>query len=141
MSSIKFILAITLAASLVACGGGGGDDSTSADSSAAPIVSPAEPVVAVYKSLRVTGTAFFGDEQAAFPPNTISNALFPASEAAFCLDLATTYAHLFDGYEEYGGSITLDSCSFAGNIGNMSATMHLSSLPYPIRFVALLTYE
>lgn len=70
------------------------------------------------------------------PAVTITGVPRPASQAEFCDGLTNdpTFTGLGDG-----GSLTINSCSFSGNVGQVSATLNVTtpvalSLPYSIRY-------
>jgi hypothetical protein len=68
---------------------------------------------------------------------TITGVPRPANQAEFCDGL--TNDPTFTGLDDSGGSLTINSCSFSGNVGQVSATLNVTTpialaLPYSIRY-------
>lgn len=71
----------------------------------------------------------------AAPAVTVANVPKPASQADFCGALQNDST--FQGLNQSGGSLTIKSCSFSGNVGNVSAEVRLTSpismtVPYSV---------
>lgn len=61
----------------------------------------------------------------------------PGSQAEFCADLQNDTT--FTSIAGQGGTLTINSCSFSGNVGNVQATLSITSpmtmtMPYSIRY-------
>jgi len=61
----------------------------------------------------------------------------PANQAEFCNDLQNDAT--FSGLDDSGGKLTINSCTFANNVGRVSATLALTSpvalsFPYSIKY-------
>jgi hypothetical protein len=67
------------------------------------------------------------------PPITISNVPRPGSQQAFCSEISSSGSStsLSAAIPSAVGSLTINSCSFSGNVGNISATLAITS-PFPI---------
>ena len=68
---------------------------------------------------------------------TINGVPAPANQSEFCDGL--TQDATFSGFTSNGGSMTINSCSFANNVGQVSATLTTTvpvslSLPYSIKY-------
>lgn len=68
---------------------------------------------------------------------TINGVPAPANQGEFCDGL--TQDSTFSGFSSSGGSMTINSCSFANNVGQVSATLTTTvpvslSLPYAIKY-------
>ncbi|WP_298211756.1 hypothetical protein [Acidovorax sp.] len=75
------------------------------------------------------------------PPVTITNVPKPATQAEFCSDIASTSSGIGLSQTVQGGSgtLTINSCSFSGNTGNVSATLAITSpvamtVPYTVTY-------
>ena len=68
------------------------------------------------------------------PPVTITDIPRPANQTEFCNDLQSDAT--FGAIAANGGTLTINSCSFANNVGQVAATLNISgvSLPYAIRY-------
>lgn len=72
------------------------------------------------------------------PPITIDNVPAPANQTEFCADIQNdaTFTQIGAGA---GGSLSIDSCSYSGNVGTISATLNITSpfsmtLPYTVTY-------
>lgn len=65
-----------------------------------------------------------------FPAISASNVPAPGSESEFCQD-APGSAIFAQIAALGGGSLTMNTCSFAGNVGKVGATLNLAGLPIP----------
>lgn len=68
---------------------------------------------------------------------TVNGIPAPANQGAFCDGL--TQDSTFSGFTSSGGSMTINSCAFANNVGQVSATLTTTvpialSLPYAIKY-------
>lgn len=88
-----------------------------------------------------TGNANLTVEVAAngmtMPTVTINGVPRPASQAEFCG--AVQNDSTFTNIASSGGTLTINSCSFSGNVGNISATLSLTSpitmsVPYSVKY-------
>lgn len=88
-----------------------------------------------------TGSASLTVEIAAngitMPTVSINGVPRPASQAEFCG--AVQNDSTFTDIASSGGTLTINSCSFSGNVGNISATLNLTSpitmsVPYSVRY-------
>jgi hypothetical protein len=68
------------------------------------------------------------------PAVTIPGIPRPANQTEFCNDLQNDTT--FSGISANGGTLTINSCSFANNVGQVAATLAIAgtSLPYSIRY-------
>lgn len=88
-----------------------------------------------------TGNANLTVEVAAngitMPTVTVNGVPRPANQAEFCG--AVQNDSTFSNIASSGGTLTINSCSFSGNVGNISATLSLTSpvtmsVPYSVKY-------
>lgn len=72
------------------------------------------------------------------PPITVGNVPAPANQTEFCSDIQSdaTFTQIGAGA---GGTLTINSCSYSGNVGTISATLTITSpismtLPYTVTY-------
>ncbi len=74
------------------------------------------------------------------PPVVIENIAKPTTQAEFCDDLLDPNSASGLNQQMQGGSVTINSCSFNGSIGNVSATLNITA-PYPMTVAYSITYR
>jgi hypothetical protein len=98
-----------------------------------PVVPPVTPPASGSKRLTVE-VSLSGS-----PLTTVDvgNVPAPANQAEFCSELQNDAT--FQGLNDSGGTLTINSCSFVGNVGQVSATLGLTS-PFPLTFPYSIKY-
>jgi ABC-type branched-subunit amino acid transport system permease subunit len=98
---------------------------------------PATPVMSTL-TIRVTAAGM------SLQPLVVGSVPRPASQEAFCSEIASAASgiSLSAAIPSTLGSVTLRSCSLAGNVGTVGATLSLQSpFPFTTQGVATYTYE
>jgi len=96
-----------------------------------------DPLASGDKTLTVTVTV------AGFSQSIVVGSVpAPTSQSEFCSELATDTTFTQIGTNG-GGTMTINSCSFSGNTGNVAATLTINSpgLPFPITTSYTIKYE
>lgn len=104
------------------------------------IITPTTTTTVTNKTLVISGTVNVLGQTVAIPATSIPNITAPTSQTDFC-GVVTTNSTYLQAFQGYTGSVVLNSCSFSGNVGTISATITSPSLPGPVSFVATYTFQ
>jgi hypothetical protein len=73
------------------------------------------------------------------PAFDVAGVAAPATQTAFCNDL-TSDPVFTDIGTNGGGTLTINSCSYSGNVGTVNATLSLTGQPVTLPYTMTFTY-